>query len=93
MNPLEWKLPDWRHLDELRPDFPDIDIDSESSKREAILNRVKEKYGEKNVINVGTFRQEAPKAAIQKWMNIQNILFTEVLGNLVSLNSVIIHPR
>ena len=65
MNPLEWKLPDWRHLDELRPDFPDIDIDSESSKREAILNRVKEKYGEKNVINVGTFRQEAPKAAIQ----------------------------
>lgn len=23
MNPLEWDLPDWRHLDELRPDFPD----------------------------------------------------------------------
>lgn len=65
MNPLEWKLPDWRHLDELRPDFPDIDIDSESSKRAAILNRVKNKYGERNVVNVGTFRQEAPKAAIQ----------------------------
>lgn len=65
MNPLEWNLPDWRHLDELRPDFPDVDIDTESSKREAILNRVKEKYGERNVVNVGTFRQEAPKAAIQ----------------------------
>lgn len=65
MNPLEWNLPDWRHLDELRPDFPDIDIDTESSKREAILNRVKGKYGERNVVNVGTFRQEAPKAAIQ----------------------------
>lgn len=65
MNPLEWNLPDWRHLDELRPDFPDVDIDTESSKREAILNRVKGKYGERNVVNVGTFRQEAPKAAIQ----------------------------
>lgn len=42
----------------------DIDIDTQGSKREEIIAMVKEKYGENNVLNIGTFTQEKTKSAI-----------------------------
>lgn len=42
----------------------DIDIDTESSKREEIIRLTKEEYGEENVLNMGTFTTEGTRSAI-----------------------------
>lgn len=54
----------WRHLSSLRPDLPDVDLDSEGSKRELILQKTKEKFGEKRVLNIATFGQIKTKSAL-----------------------------
>jgi len=65
MNPLKWNLPNWRHLVTERPEMPDIDIDTQQSKRGQIIDAVKEYFGEDNVLNICTFKTEASKAAIK----------------------------
>ncbi|MDO5552599.1 MAG: DNA polymerase III subunit alpha [Planctomycetia bacterium] len=62
--PLEYDLLFERFLDENRLEAPDIDIDFEQARRGEILDYVKEKYGENNVAQIGTFGTLAPKAAI-----------------------------
>lgn len=64
MNPIEHNLPHWRHLEKTRPELPDIDIDSQSSKRQEIIDIMKAKYGDGNVINVCTFTTEKAKSSI-----------------------------
>ena len=63
LNPIKYNLPHWRFLTKSRPELPDIDVDSESSKRKEILDLVKENYGEENVLNIGTYTTEGPRAA------------------------------
>jgi len=65
LNPIEFNLPHWRHLHKSRPEFPDIDIDTEASKRQRILNALKNKFGYRQVLNICTFRTEKSKKAIQ----------------------------
>lgn len=43
----------------------DIDIDSQTSKRIEIMEKMKEKYGFENVINMGTFKTEKAKSSVQ----------------------------
>ena len=43
----------------------DIDIDSQTSKRTEIMEKMKEKYGFNNVINMGTFKTEKAKSSVQ----------------------------
>lgn len=40
-----------------------IDVDSESSKRQDILDLVKQNYGHENVLNIGTYTTEGPRSA------------------------------
>lgn len=47
INPMEYNLPHWRHIHKSRPDLPDIDIDTEGSKRPRILKALRDKFGEK----------------------------------------------
>ena len=63
INPIKYNLPHWRFLTKSRPELPDIDADAESSKRKEILDLVKENYGEENVLNIGTYTTEGPRAA------------------------------
>lgn len=65
INPLDYDLPDWRHLSEERPELPDIDIDTEAGQRAMIIQLVKEYYGEDRVLNITTFKTEGTASAIQ----------------------------
>lgn len=63
--PLEFDLLFERFLDENRVEAPDIDIDFDQLRRGEILDYVKEKYGEKNVAQIGTFGTIAAKSSIK----------------------------
>lgn len=64
INPLKYNLPSWRHLTSTRPELPDIDLDSESSKRQNIFKAMKEYYGFDNVLNIMTERTEGSKSTV-----------------------------
>lgn len=68
VNPLLYgiEVPHWRHLHKSKPDIGalDIDLDVVSNKKSYIFERMKEFFGEKNVIQVCTFGTEKSKSAI-----------------------------
>ena len=64
--PLEYDLLFERFLDLNRKEAPDIDIDFCKDRRGEIIRYVKEKYGEANVAQIGTFGTLAAKAAITR---------------------------
>ena len=63
--PLKYDLLFERFLDENRLEAPDIDIDFCKERRADIIRYVKEKYGEQNVAQIGTFGTLAARAAIK----------------------------
>src|SRR6185436_9155034 len=63
--PLRFDLLFERFLDENRREAPDIDIDFCKDRRSEIIRYVKEKYGEDNVAQIGTFGTLAARAAIR----------------------------
>ncbi|MEK4006558.1 PHP domain-containing protein [Paenibacillus sp. FSL H3-0333] len=67
VNPLEYgiEMPHWRHLTAERPEYPDVDIDTEAAKRDQIFRQLKQYFGEKRVLQVCTFGTEASKSAVQ----------------------------
>lgn len=65
VNPIKYGLPYWRFLNKDRLDnMPDIDMDAEGSKRGELISLVKERFGEDNVINSGTFTTEGGRSAV-----------------------------
>ena len=60
------QLPFWRFIHAERPGLPDIDIDTEASKRIAVFNRVQEYFNNLggDLIHVCTFGTEKSKGAI-----------------------------
>lgn len=63
--PIRYDLLFERFLDESRKEAPDIDIDFCKDRRGEIIRYVKEKYGEDNVAQIGTFGTLAARAAIK----------------------------
>lgn len=63
--PVKYDLLFERFLDENRKEAPDIDIDFCKEKRGDIIRYVKDKYGEANVAQIGTFGTLQAKAAIK----------------------------
>lgn len=63
-NPLDYDLPYYRFLSKERAGLPDIDIDSEASKREDIMELVRARYGEDKILNSCTFTTEGPKSTV-----------------------------
>jgi DNA polymerase-3 subunit alpha len=63
--PIEYDLLFERFLDPSRSEAPDIDIDFCRDRRAWVLDYVKEKYGEPNVAQIGTFGTLKAKAAIR----------------------------
>lgn len=75
VNPLKYNLKHWRFLNEEKVSFPDIDVDLAPSKRQKVIQRLREKYGEKNVINTATFKTEGSRSAlltVARGMKINN---------------------
>jgi DNA polymerase-3 subunit alpha len=67
VNPLEYEieLPHWRHIHKSRPDIPDIDVDTEASKRQQIIQALRQYFGEDKLLQVCTFGTEGSKSALQ----------------------------
>ena len=63
--PIKYGLLFERFLDENRLEAPDIDIDFCKQRRGEIIRYVKEKYGEDNVAQIGTFGTMKARAAIK----------------------------
>ena len=63
--PLKYDLLFERFLDISRLEAPDIDIDFCKDRRGEVIQYVKEKYGEENVAQIGTFGTLAARAAIR----------------------------
>ncbi len=63
--PLEYDLLFERFLDPSRQEAPDIDIDFCKDRRTEIIRYVKDKYGEENVAQIGTFGTLAARAALR----------------------------
>jgi DNA polymerase-3 subunit alpha len=63
--PIRYDLLFERFLDLNRKEAPDIDIDFCKERRGEIIRYVKEKYGEENVAQIGTFGTLAARAAIK----------------------------
>jgi DNA polymerase-3 subunit alpha len=63
--PLGDLMPYWRHISAERGlDLPDIDFDTETSRRKQILQAMRDYFGEFNVINVCTYGTLSGKTAI-----------------------------
>ncbi|OME55617.1 DNA-dependent DNA polymerase [Paenibacillus odorifer] len=85
VNPLEYgiEMPHWRHLTADRPEYPDIDIDTEAAKRDQIFRQLKKHYGDMRVLQVCTFGTEASKSAVQtaaRGLGIDNDIAMYVSG-------------
>lgn len=83
MDPLkqELVLPVWRFLHPSRPDLPDIDIDTESSKRVRVFKRVQDYFKKLggNLVNICTFGTEGTKSALKtaaRGLNIDDDVIT-----------------
>jgi len=63
--PIEYDLLFERFLDENRLEAPDIDIDFCKERRADVMQYVKDKYGEANVAQIGTFGTLQARAAIK----------------------------
>ncbi len=63
--PIKYDLLFERFLDPSRLEAPDIDIDFCKERRGEIIRYVKDKYGEANVAQIGTFGTLAARAAIR----------------------------
>ncbi len=63
--PIKYDLLFERFLDESRLEAPDIDIDFCKERRGEVIQYVKDKYGEANVAQIGTFGTLAARAAIR----------------------------
>ena len=63
--PAEYDLLFERFLDLNRREAPDIDIDFCKDRRGEVIQYVKDKYGEENVAQIGTFGTLAARAAIR----------------------------
>ncbi len=55
VDPLAYKLPFERFLNPERPSAPDIDMDYADNRRDDVIRYTREKYGNENVAQIGTF--------------------------------------
>lgn len=64
LDPVKLNLPWWRFGHPERPDFFDIDFDSEANKKHLINKKIEDYFGKDNVIQLCTFGTISSKSAI-----------------------------
>jgi DNA polymerase-3 subunit alpha len=65
VDPIAYKLPFERFLNPERPKAPDIDMDFADNRRDEMMTYAKQKYGENNVAQIGTFGTMMARAAVR----------------------------
>lgn len=64
IDPVEWKLPFFRYLNEARTELGDVDIDLAPSKIQKIFAKIREERGEFGLLQIATYGTETTKSAI-----------------------------
>lgn len=77
LNPLAYNLLFERFLNPDRREMPDMDIDFCAVKREAVIDYVRQRYGEEHVSQIITFNTMAPKAVVKDVARVMNIPFAK----------------
>ena len=73
INPLDHDLAFSRFLNNRRRSVPDVDLDLQPEGRVALIEYLKTKYGDKNIVQVSNYSEMKPKAAIKdagKWLEL-----------------------
>ena len=78
VDPLKYDLLFSRFIDAERNDLPDIDIDFDIQKREAVKEHLKQVYGQKNVASVSTFLTIKAAGSLQDLSRIHEIPRAEI---------------
>lgn len=73
VEPIKWELYFERFLNPERPSPPDIDMDIQDSRREEVIEYVKEKYGAESVAAICTMGRMQTKAAIRDVSRVMGI--------------------
>jgi len=65
IDPMFYRLPFERFLNPERPSPPDIDMDLADNKRDELIHYARQKYGEEQVAQIGTFGTMMARAAVR----------------------------
>lgn len=65
MDPIRWKVPFYRFINDGRKDLPDIDTDISQRNRGDVLDYIVKTYGDDHVAHIITFQTMAAKKAIE----------------------------
>jgi len=79
LDPIKYDLMFERFLNPDRPDYPDIDVDFQKSKRGDIKTYLGARYGTENVCSIGTRARSGPKQMLKDLCRAMGIDFTDTL--------------
>ena len=82
VDPLYYKLPFERFLNPERPSAPDIDMDYADNRRDEMLQYARDKYGNDNVAQIGTFGTMMARGAVRDVARAMK--FPYVVGDRIS---------
>src|SRR3990167_8047243 len=80
VDPLYFKLPFERFLNLYRPTLPDIDIDFEDTRRDEVIQYVRDKYGQNKVAQISTFGTMMAKAAVRDVARVLGLPYAKADG-------------
>lgn len=91
IDPLQYNLIFERFLNPERISLPDVDADFGDTRRDEIINFIKERYGEKNVTQVITFGTMQARAVVRDVGRVLGIAYNEIdrLAKLIPFHSSI----
>ena len=75
IDPIKHKLLFERAINPARPSIPDFDIDFENDRCEEVIDYVRDKYGEENVVLIGTHQHMAPRLVIKNILRTLGVPF------------------
>jgi DNA polymerase-3 subunit alpha len=91
IDPLEYNLIFERFLNPERVSLPDVDADFGDTRRDEIINFIKQRYGEKNVTQVITFGTMQARAVVRDVGRVLGIPYNEIdrLAKMIPFHSSI----
>ncbi|AGV99900.1 DnaE-like DNA polymerase III [Mycobacterium phage Shrimp] len=78
IDPIKYDLMFERFINPDRPDFPDIDVDFQKSKKGLVKQYLGKRYGDNNVVSIGTRTHSRPRQMLQDLCRAQGIPFGEM---------------
>jgi len=90
VDPVQYDILFERFITEGRMTLPDFDVDFPASKREIVQNYIRDKYGDDNVLRVGTHLRYKSKGIIQKLFSaLASELPTEAFADAKKISAII----